>query len=118
VAESKWTFLLLANVFMLLLGIFIEPLPALVLAAPLFVPLARVYGVDPVHLGLIMTCNLAIGLYTPPVGGTLFIAAKLAGASIAHVSRELAPLFIVTLVVLALVTYVAALPMGLVWLIR
>jgi C4-dicarboxylate transporter DctM subunit len=118
VAESKWTFLLLANVFMLLLGIFIEPLPALVLAAPLFVPLAHVYGVDPVHLGLIMTCNLAIGLYTPPVGGTLFIAAKLAGASIAHVSRELAPLFIVTLVVLALVTYVAALPMGLVWLIR
>ena len=70
------------------------------------------------HLGLIMTFNLAIGHYTPPVGGTLFIAAKLANASIARVSRELAPLFIVTLVVLALVTYVAALPMGLVWLIR
>ncbi len=118
VAESRWTFLLLANVFMLLLGIFIEPLPALVLTAPLFVPLARVYGIDPVHLGLIMTCNLAIGLYTPPVGGTLFVAAKLAGVTIARVSRELVPIFLVTLVVLALVTYVSALPMGLVWLLR
>lgn len=118
VAHSPWSFLLLANVFMLLLGIFIEPLPALVLTAPLFVPLAHVYGVDLVHLGLIMTCNLAIGLYTPPVGGTLFIAAKLAGASIARVSRELVPLFIVTFVVLALITYVKALPMGLVWLAR
>jgi C4-dicarboxylate transporter DctM subunit len=118
VAESRWSFLLLANVFMLLLGIFIEPLPALVLTAPLFAPLARVYGIDPVHLGLIMTCNLAIGLYTPPVGGTLFVAAKLAGASIARVSRDLVPLFLVTLVVLALITYVAALPMGLVWLAR
>lgn len=118
VAGSRWTFLLIANVFMLLLGIFIEPLPALVLTAPLFVPLARVYGIDPVHLGLIMTCNLAIGLYTPPVGGTLFVAAKLAGESIARVSRELVPIFLVTLVVLALVTYIAALPMGLVWLLR
>ncbi len=118
VASSPWTFLLLANVFMLLLGIFIEPLPALVLAAPLLAPLARVYGIDLVHLGLIMTCNLAIGLYTPPVGGTLFVAARLAGASIARVSRELVPIFIVTAVVLALITYIPALPMGLVWLAR
>ncbi len=118
VARSPWTFLLLTNVFLLLLGIFIEPLPALVLAAPLFAPLARAYGIDPVHLGLIMTCNLAIGLYTPPVGGTLFVAAKLAGASIARVSRELVPIFIVTAVVLALITYIPALPMGLVWLVR
>lgn len=118
VAKSPWMFLFLANVFMLLLGIFIEPLPALVLTAPLFAPLARVYGIDSVHLGLVMTCNLAIGLYTPPVGGTLFVAAKLAGASVARVSRELVPIFAVTLAVLALITYVPALPMGLVWLAR
>ena len=118
VAGSRWTFLLIANVFMLLLGIFIEPLPALVLTAPLFVPLARAYGVDPVHFGLIMTCNLAIGLYTPPVGGTLFVAAKLAGVTIAGISRALVPIFAVTLVVLALITYIEALPMGLVWLLR
>jgi len=118
VTDSKWMFLLLANIAMLLLGIFIEPLPALILSAPLFVPLAMAYGVDLVHLGLIMTCNLAIGLYTPPVGGTLFVAAKLAQVGIGKVSYALIPMFVVTLVVLFAVTYIEALPMGLVWLLR
>ena len=118
VTDSRWMFLLLANVVMLLLGVFIEPLPALILTAPLFVPLATAYGVDLVHLGLIMTCNLAIGLYTPPVGGTLFVAAKLAQAGIAKVSYALIPMFLVTLVVLLAITYITALPMGLVWLMR
>jgi C4-dicarboxylate transporter DctM subunit len=103
---------------MLLLGIFIEPLPALILTAPLFVPLAQAYGVDLVHLGLIMTCNLAIGLYTPPVGGTLFVSARLAQVGIGKVSYALIPMFGITLVVLFLITYIEALPMGLVWLLR
>jgi C4-dicarboxylate transporter, DctM subunit len=93
VADSRWTFLLLINVFLLVLGIFLEPLPALVLTAPLFVPLAPLYGVDPVHLGLVMTCNLAIGLYTPPVGGTLFVAAKIGEVGMGAISRALMPLF-------------------------
>jgi C4-dicarboxylate transporter DctM subunit len=118
VTDSRWMFLMLANLAMLLLGIFIEPLPALILTAPLFVPLANAYGVDLVHLGLIMTCNLAIGLYTPPVGGTLFVAARLAHAGIAKVSYALIPMFVVTLVVLFAITYIPALPMGLVWLLR
>ncbi len=118
VTDSKWMFLLLANIAMLLLGIFIEPLPALILTAPLFVPLAMAYGVDLVHLGLIMTCNLAIGLYTPPVGGTLFVSAKLAQVGIGKVSMALIPMFVVTVVVLLAVTYVEVLPMGLVWLLR
>ncbi len=118
VTDSRWMFLLLANIAMLLLGIFIEPLPALILTAPLFVPLAQAFGVDLVHLGLIMTCNLAIGLYTPPVGGTLFVSAKLAQVGIGKVSVALIPMFVVTLVVLFLITYVEALPMGLVWLLR
>jgi C4-dicarboxylate transporter DctM subunit len=118
VTDSRWMFLLLANLAMLLLGIFIEPLPALILTAPLFVPLAQAFGVDLVHLGLIMTCNLAIGLYTPPVGGTLFVSARLAQVGIGKVSYALIPMFGVTLVVLFLITYIEALPMGLVWLLR
>jgi C4-dicarboxylate transporter, DctM subunit len=118
VADNRWTFLLIVNLFLLVLGIFLEPLPALVLTAPLFVPLAASFGVDPVHLGLVMTCNLAIGLYTPPVGGTLFVAAKIGGVGVAAISRALVPLFLVSLVVLALVTYVEALPMLPVWLLR
>jgi C4-dicarboxylate transporter DctM subunit len=118
VADNRWTFLLLINVFLLVLGIFLEPLPALVLTAPLFVPLAPLYGVDPVHLGLVMTCNLAIGLYTPPVGGTLFVAARIGEVGIGAISRALVPLFVVSVFVLGLVTYIEALPMLPVWLLR
>ncbi|MDP3221604.1 MAG: TRAP transporter large permease [Rubrivivax sp.] len=118
VADNRWTFLLIVNLFLLVLGIFLEPLPALVLTAPLFVPLAASFGVDPVHLGLVMTCNLAIGLYTPPVGGTLFVAAKIGEVGVGAISRALVPLFVVSLVVLMLITYVEALPMLPVWLLR
>jgi C4-dicarboxylate transporter DctM subunit len=109
VAHQQWVFLLLVNLSLLALGIFIEPLPALLLTAPLFLPLAKVFNVDLVHLGVVMTANLAIALYTPPVGGTLFVAAKLAGAGIGAISRALIPLMAATLVVLVLITYVPAL---------
>ena len=117
-ASGKIGFLLLVNLFLLVLGILLEPPPALLIAVPLLLPLATQYGVDPVHLGLIMTCNLAIGLFTPPVGGTLFVSAKIAKVSMGGISRELIPHFAMCLVVLALVTYVPVLPMGLVWLSR
>jgi len=117
-ASGKIGFLLLVNIFLLVLGILLEPPPALLIAVPLLLPLAVQYGVDPVHLGLIMTCNLAIGLFTPPVGGTLFVAAKIARVSMGGISRELIPHFIVCIVVLLLVTYLPVLPMGLVWLLR
>ena len=115
---SRWAFLFIANVAMLLLGIFIEPLPAMLLSTPILIPLANAFQIDLVHLGLITTANLAIGLYTPPVGGTLFLAAKLANAGIGEVSRELIPFFVVVIAVLFLVTYIPVLPMGLVWLFR
>jgi C4-dicarboxylate transporter DctM subunit len=68
VAHVKWVFLVMLNVALVLLGIFIEPLPALLMAAPLFLPLAMAFKMDLVHMGVIMTANLAIALYTPPVG--------------------------------------------------
>ena len=115
---SRWVFLLLLNIALILIGIFLEPLPALILTAPLFIPTAKAFGIDPVHLGLIMTFNLAIGLYTPPVGGTLFVAAKLANVGIISVSRQLPPMFVIAIAVLIIVTYVEAVPMALVWLSR
>jgi C4-dicarboxylate transporter DctM subunit len=118
IASERWQLLLLLNIVLLVLGIFLEPLPAILLAAPLFLPAAQAFGVDPVHLGLLFTCNLAIGLYSPPVGGTLFVAAKIAGVGMLAISRALVPLFLSSLVVMALITYVEALPMALVWLGR
>jgi C4-dicarboxylate transporter DctM subunit len=105
VAHAQWLFLLLVNISLLVLGIFIEPLPALLLTAPLFLPLAQAFKIDLVHLGVIMTANLAIALYTPPVGGTLFVAAKLAGAGIGEITRALVPLMAATVAVLMLITY-------------
>ena len=77
----------MVNVVLLLLGIFIEPLPAMLLTAPLLLPIAQSFGIDLVHLGVVITANLAIALYTPPVGGTLFVAAKLAGAGIGEITQ-------------------------------
>jgi C4-dicarboxylate transporter, DctM subunit len=118
ISNSKWVFLALLNILLILVGIFLEPLPALILTAPLFIPTAKAFGVDPVHLGLIMTFNLAIGLYTPPVGGTLFVAARIANVGIGAISRELIPMFGIAIAVLIAITYVEAIPMALVWLAR
>ena len=106
VATEPWMFLLMFNVCLLLLGIFIEPLPALLLSAPLFLPLAKSFGMDMVHIGVVMTANLAIALYTPPVGGTLFVAARLSGASIGEITKHLWPLMGATFAVVLLVTYI------------
>ena len=109
VAHVKWVFLLMLNIALVLLGIFIEPLPALLMAAPLFLPLAMAFKIDLVHMGVIMTANLAIALYTPPVGGTLFVAAKLAKASIGEITRHLWLMMAVTFSVVILITYVPGL---------
>ena len=113
VATEQWMFLLLFNVCLLLLGIFIEPLPAMLLSAPLFLPLAKHFEMDMVHVGVMMTANLAIALYTPPVGGTLFVAAKLAHAGIGEVTRYLWPLMTATFTVVLLITYIPALSLWL-----
>jgi C4-dicarboxylate transporter DctM subunit len=117
-SDNKYVFLMLLNLALILVGIFIEPLPALILTAPLFIPVAKAFMVDPVHLGLIMVFNLVIGLYTPPVGGTLFVSAKIANVGMGAISRELIPMFAIAIVVLMIVTYVEAIPMALVWLMR
>jgi C4-dicarboxylate transporter, DctM subunit len=113
VATEPWMFLLLFNVCLLLLGVFIEPLPALLLSAPLFLPLAKTFGMDMVHIGVVMTANLAIALYTPPVGGTLFVAARLSGATIGEITRHLWVLMAATFAVVLLVTYIPALSLWL-----
>ena len=105
VATEPWMFLLLVNIALLLLGIFIEPLPAMLLTAPLLLPIAQRFGIDLVHLGVVITANLAIALYTPPVGGTLFVAAKLADAGIGEITKALWPLMTAAVIVLFAVTY-------------
>ena len=116
VAHQQWLFLLLLNVSLFLVGIFIEPLPAMLLTTPLFLPIAQAFRVDLVHLGVVVTANLAIALYTPPVGGTLFVAASLAKAGIGAITRHLIPMMTVTFLVVLIVTYVPATTKVILWL--
>lgn len=117
VAHEPWVFLLLVNIVLFLLGIFIEPLPAMLLSAPLLLPMAKNFGVDMVHFGVVVTANLAIALYTPPVGGTLFVAAKLAGAGIGAITKHLMPLMGATLLMLIIITYVPQLTQFIQWIL-
>lgn len=95
--------LLFVNIVLLVLGLFLEPLTALVMSIPVFVPPLVSMGVHPVHLGLIMVFNLMIGLLTPPMGLTLFMASDISGASIESVIRELLPYYAVLLLTLVLI---------------
>ena len=79
---------------------------AVLRCGPLFVPLAQAYGIDLVQLGIVMVGNLAIGLYTPPVGATLIIGSMISRAPIGHTDRELLPFYAVALLVLAMMSYV------------
>src|SRR5437762_9460581 len=97
------------NFMMLVAGMFIDLPAAILLLAPLFVPLATSYGIDLVQLGVMMVVNLAIGLYTPPVGTTLFITSSIAKVKIGETVRAMVPFYGVALLVLILMSYVPAL---------
>lgn len=106
--STKWMVILLMNMMMLFLGMFIDLPAAVLLLTPVFLPLAQAVGMDPIQLGIMMVVNLAIGLYTPPVGTTLFIASSLARVKVGETVRELWPFYIVALTVLGIVSYVPA----------
>lgn len=101
--------ILAMNVLLLLVGMPIDLPPAILLLGPIFVPLAASIGMDPVQLGIVMVLNLGIGLYTPPIGTTLFISTSIARTSLSEATRELWPFFGVAMLVLLLMSYVPAL---------
>lgn len=107
--DSKVGILMMLNAIMLVAGMFMDLPAAILLLGPLFVPLAIAFQVDLIQLGVMMVVNLAIGLYTPPVGTTMFIGAMLSKSSIGETVKELIPFYIVALIVLGLMTYVPAL---------
>lgn len=112
-SSSPWVFLLLVNVVMLVLGLVLDPVPAILLTAPLFLPTAASFGVDPVHLGVIMVCNVAIGLFTPPVGATLYVASRISGVGVLTIARHMGGLYAAAIIALGLITYVPAISLTL-----
>ncbi len=103
---TPWMFLLFVNVLLFFAGDFMEPTSIILILAPLFLPVAVSLGIDPIHLGIIMTVNMELGMITPPVGLNLYVASGLAKMGLTDVTKAAAPWILVVTAVLLLVTYV------------
>lgn len=110
---SPWMFLLVVNLLLLLAGNFMEPSSVLLITAPILFPVAMALGIDPIHLGIIMTVNMEIGMITPPVGLNLYVASGIAKMGLTDVTKACAPWILVMIGYLMLITYVPAISLWL-----
>ena len=113
ISNDKYTFLLLINVLLLVLGTFMDLAPMLLICTPIFLPVIQTFGIDPVHFGIIMILNLGIGLLTPPVGPTLAVGCAIGKVTMEAVSKSIMIFYIPMLIVLLMVTYIPALSLWL-----
>jgi C4-dicarboxylate transporter DctM subunit len=113
VLRTPGAFLLGINVALFLIGMFIETSAAIIVLAPILAPVAMHFGIDPVHFGLIMVVNLALGMITPPFGVNLFAACTVARISLDRIVTQLVPFVLVVLACLMVITYVPALSLTL-----
>lgn len=103
--DSGWSFLLAVNAFLFVIGMFIETSAAIIVLAPILAPVAMRFGIDPVHFGMVMVVNLALGMITPPFGVNLFAACAVAKISLDRMTKSLLPFIGVVFACLMLITY-------------
>ncbi|TXL68833.1 TRAP transporter large permease [Zeimonas arvi] len=106
ISSEPWIFLLLANIFLLFVGCFMETIAAITILVPVFMPILAQLGIDPIHFGLIMVLNLMIGLITPPVGIVIFVLSKISGLSFEKTLAAIVPWMVPLLITLLLITYI------------
>lgn len=111
--DNKYTFLLLLNLFLLVLGMMLDIFSALIIMVPLLLPLAIGYGIHPVHLGIIFLANMQVGYFTPPVGMNLFIASIRFDKPVMEIFRSTLPFLFLLLLAVLIITYWPALSLGL-----
>ena len=104
--DSPWVALLAMNIFLLIVGCFIDPGSAILVLTPLLVPICNAYGIDLIHFGIVMTMNLAIGMFTPPFGLNIFVTQALTRAPLSSIYPGLVPFIVITILALIVVTYV------------
>ncbi|MCP4179412.1 MAG: TRAP transporter large permease [bacterium] len=110
-SNNKFVILIIINVLLLVVGMFMDMTPAVLVFTPLFLPMAIHLGINPIHFGMIMIVNLCIGLCTPPVGTCLFVGCSVGGSSITKVSKQM-PIFILAMIVaLILITFIPQISM-------
>lgn len=113
ISDNPLVFLLLINLLLLLVGMFLETGAAITVLAPILTPVALKMGIDPIHFGIVMIVNLAVGMTTPPVGVNLFVACQVAGLRIEHIIRSMLPFYLSLLICLAIITYLPGLSLWL-----
>jgi C4-dicarboxylate transporter DctM subunit len=106
VARSRWVFLVLVNLLLLVAGCFLNATAILVVIVPILLPMAERFGIDLVHFGIMIIANLGIGYVTPPVGTCLYVACSISKEPLDRVIRPLVPLLLVMVVMLAVVTFI------------
>lgn len=111
VGTSPFSILLMINIILLIAGMFLDPASIQTIMAPLFLPIALSIGVNPVHLGIIMVVNGAIGMFTPPFGLNLFVASSATGSPLSELIKTVWPWILVSLVALLLITYIPTISM-------
>ena len=111
--DNWWTFLIIVNLILLVVGAFLDTIAAITILVPILMPVAARYGIDPVHLGLVLTLNLMIGLLTPPVGMVLFVLSRISKMSVERTTLAILPWMIPLLVALALITFIPAISLWL-----
>jgi C4-dicarboxylate transporter DctM subunit len=105
VSGSKYMFLLIVNIILLIAGCFLDAPSALYIFTPIMLPVATQLGYDPIALGVVMTMNLAIGMITPPVGVNLYVACGVSKITLGQISKAVIPYLVASLLVLFLITY-------------
>lgn len=106
VSDNLIVILLIINILLLIIGVFMDMTPAVLIFTPIFLPIVKDLGMDPVHFGIMMIFNLCIGLCTPPVGSALFVGCSVSGVKLQDLIKPMLPFFSVLLITLLLVTYI------------
>jgi C4-dicarboxylate transporter DctM subunit len=117
-AHSPFLLLLIINIFLLIVGCFVDNIAAVIILTPILLPVVKAIGIDPIHFGLIITVNLACGFISPPYGINLFVASAISGESIESISRNIIPSFAAMVLCLMLFTYFPSISLGLLQFLR
>lgn len=113
VSDNKYVVLILINILLLVLGCFMDVAPLILIVTPILLPVVKALGMDPIHFGIVIMMNLAVGSLTPPVGTTLFAGCAVGDIPIEKATKALLPYYAVMVVALLLVTYIPAFSMTL-----
>jgi TRAP-type C4-dicarboxylate transport system permease large subunit len=105
VSSNPIIIMLIIDAILLFIGLFMPPVPVILILGPILLPITRNIGVDPIHFGIVMVFALMIGLLTPPVGGVLYVVANIAKIPFLKIVRSLLPYYVIFLVVLLLLTF-------------